>query len=129
MAEHNELGKIGENIACSFLMKHGFTIVERNYRTGRGELDIIAKKDSKLRIVEVKSVKVRSFSDKQALLVKPEDNITWEKWKNLVASSHIYLKNKAVSHETRWQIDLVCVYIDTEMRQGKAVLIENIHKE
>ena len=59
MAEHNEIGKIGENITNTFLMKQGFTIIERNYRVKVGEIDIIAKKDNVLRFIEVKSIKVR----------------------------------------------------------------------
>lgn len=129
MAEHNELGKIGENIAASFLMKQGFKVLERNYRTPFGEIDIITEKDKKLRFVEVKSVKVRSLSDVMRLPIQPQENITARKWNNLVTSVAIYLKHRTVSSETRWQIDLACVYIDTEKREGRAVLVENIHKE
>ena len=46
MAEHNEIGKIGENLATTFLMKQGFAILERNYRVKVGEIDIIAQKDN-----------------------------------------------------------------------------------
>lgn len=129
MAEHNEIGKIGENIAKSFLMKHGFTIIESNYRTKYGELDIVAKKDRKLRIVEVKSIKVRDMDAVQSLPVRPEDNLTGEKWRKIAISSEIYLRNTGVTHGTPWQIDLACVYVDTEKREGKVVLMENIHKE
>lgn len=41
----------------------------------------------------------------------------------------IYLQHKNILHETKYQIDLACVYIDTETRQGRVVLMENIHKE
>ena len=136
MAEHNEIGKIGENIAKTFLMKHGFSVIETNYRTHFGEIDIIAKKDNKIRFIEVKSVKVRDFSNIDSLHVKPEDNLTGEKWKKIVVSSEIYLRNRGVTHlpagkasETRWQIDLACVYINTETREGKVYLMENMHKE
>jgi putative endonuclease len=40
MAEHNEIGKIGENVTTTFLMKHGFSVLERNYRIKYGEIDI-----------------------------------------------------------------------------------------
>lgn len=129
MAEHNEIGKIGENITKTFLMKHGFFVIETNYRTHYGEIDITAKKDNILRFVEVKSVKVRNFLNLENLKVKPEDNLTRDKWNKLKVSCEIYLKYKNVPCETKWQIDLACVYVDTETRQGKVVLIENIHKE
>jgi putative endonuclease len=128
MAEHNEIGKIGENIAKTFLMKHGFSVVDINYRTKYGEIDIIAKKDNTLRFVEVKSVKVRDFESINNLAVKPEDNLTNDKWSKLVVSCETYLKHKNISHETKWQIDLACVYINTEIREGKVVLMENVSR-
>lgn len=129
MAEHNEIGKIGEQITKTFLMKHGFSVLETNYRTKFGEIDIIAEKDNVLRFVEVKSVKVRDVSHTDNLNVKPEDNLTRDKWFKLVTSVSIYLQHKNISSETKYQIDLACVYIDTETRQGRVVLIENVHNE
>lgn len=129
MAEHNEIGKIGENITKRFLMKHGFEVIETNYRTRYGEIDIIAKKDNILRFVEVKSVKVRDFQHLEKLPVKPEDNLTKEKWSKLLISLEIYLQHKNISKETSSQIDLACVYINTETREGKVVLMENVVKE
>ena len=66
MAEHNEIGKIGENITRTFLMKHGFTVSETNYRTKYGEIDIIARKDNKLRFIEVKSIKVKDVAERRS---------------------------------------------------------------
>lgn len=129
MAQHNEIGKIGENIAVTFLMKHGFSVIERNYRTNYGEIDIIAKKDNILRFTEVKSVKVRDFLHLENLSVKPEDNLTKAKWSKLVISIEIYLQHRNISHETKWYVDLACVYVNTETRQGFVKLLENIHKE
>ena len=126
MAEHNEIGKIGENITKRFLMKHGFDVVEINYRTKYGEIDIIAKKDNVLRFVEVKSVKVRDFEHLERLSVRPEDNLTKDKWSKLVVSIDLYLQNRGIPKETRYQIDLACVYINTETREGRVVLMENV---
>jgi putative endonuclease len=129
MAEHNEIGKIGENIAKTFLMKQGFSILEQNYRILQGEIDIIAKKDNILRFVEVKSVKVRDCSKIENLTIRPEDNLTFAKWSKILTTIQIYLNHKNVPRETRYQIDLVCVYIDTEKRQGRVEFIQNIYKE
>lgn len=129
MAEHTEIGKIGEKIAKTFLMKHGFSVLETNYRTKFGEIDIVAKKDSKLRFIEVKSVKVRDFSDISSLSVTPEDNMTKDKWLKCIISIETYLKHRSVTQETPWQVDLACVYINTEIRQGKVKLLENIQRE
>ena len=129
MAEHNNIGKIGESVTKTFLMKHGFTVVETNYHTRYGEIDIVAKKDNRLRFVEVKSIKVRDFKNRENLPVQPEDNLTEEKWRKIVISAETYLRHKGVTRETRWQIDLACVYINTETREGRVVLKENIHRE
>ncbi|MEL6305282.1 MAG: YraN family protein, partial [Bacteroidota bacterium] len=50
MAFHNDLGVKGEQIAADFLMKNGYTILEKNYRYRKAELDIIAQKESTLAI-------------------------------------------------------------------------------
>lgn len=129
MAQHNEIGKIGENITKTFLMKHGFSILDTNYHVKIGEIDIVAQKDGKLHFIEVKSVKVRNFESIQMTAVQPEDNLTTEKWKKIVVAIEIYLRNKNVPHVTPRQIDLACVYINPEAREGRVVLKENIYKE
>ena len=48
-------GQSGEEQACRYLNRHGFEILDRNARLGRGELDIVAKKDGLLLFVEVKT--------------------------------------------------------------------------
>jgi putative endonuclease len=129
MAEHNEIGKIGENICRKFLMKQGFTILETNYRTKYGELDIIAKKDNVLRFVEVKSVKVRDLSAISELKIQPEDNLTKSKWSKLLITTSLYLEHKNLTDKVNYQMDLACVYINTERREGRVALFENIHIE
>ncbi len=129
MAEHNEIGKIGENITKQFLMKHGFRVIDQNYRIKQGEIDIIAEKDDVLHFVEVKSVKVRDCSNVHTLVVSPEDNLTFAKWSKLLIAIESYLQFKSVPHETQYQVDLACVYIDTEKREGRVRLLQNIQKE
>lgn len=50
----NELGRQGEDEALSYLIKKGYILVERNYRTRYGEIDLIMQKDQFLIFVEVK---------------------------------------------------------------------------
>lgn len=129
MAQHNEIGKIGEKIAETFLMKHDFVILCKNFRTKFGELDIVAKKDEKIHFVEVKCVKVNNCNSISALHVKPMDNLTFGKWKRLKVASEIYIKNCGVPYETRYQHDLACVYVNLAQKTGKVVLMENVIKE
>jgi putative endonuclease len=129
MAEHNQIGKLGEQISKTFLIKHGFLFIENNYRTRQGEVDIVVKKDNKIHFIEVKSVKVRSFDNITNLVVRPEDNLTKNKWSKLTICIESYLQHRNVPRETRWQVDLACVYINTETRQGMVKLLENIQIE
>ena len=62
-AEKIPVGKQGEKIAQDYLSKKGYTIVEKNYRFGRGEIDIIVEKDNVLIFVEVKTKKFGDFGD------------------------------------------------------------------
>ncbi len=55
MAEHNELGKKGENLAVEFLQKEGYKILDRNWTFQKAEIDIIAQKDEILAVIEVKT--------------------------------------------------------------------------
>jgi len=61
--EKTSVGKEGEKIALDFLEKKGYEIVETNYRFGRGEIDIIVRKDQLLVFVEVKTKKFGDFGD------------------------------------------------------------------
>ncbi|WP_047549709.1 YraN family protein [Psychroserpens sp. Hel_I_66] len=71
MANHNELGQKGEEIAVDFLIKNGFDIVARNYVYQKAEVDIIAKKGDILAIIEVKTRTSADFGDPQQFL-KPK---------------------------------------------------------
>lgn len=55
MAEHNHTGKWGEQLACQWLESNGFTILHRNWRQGRDEIDIVAREGAFLVVVEVKT--------------------------------------------------------------------------
>jgi putative endonuclease len=55
MAEHNELGKLGEELAVDFLEKNGYEILETNWTFQKAEVDIIAQKDTILAVIEVKT--------------------------------------------------------------------------
>lgn len=56
-------GELGEIKACSYLEDNGFTIIERNFRTPIGEIDIVALKDKTLHFFEVKTRSQNSFGD------------------------------------------------------------------
>ena len=79
MAEHNLLGKAGEDAAVDYLERHDYVIRHRNWRKGHFELDIVAAKNGELIIVEVKT---RSDTD----FALPQDAVTPQKIRRTVRS-------------------------------------------
>ena len=71
MAEHNELGKLGEELAVDFLEKNGYEILENNWTFQKAEVDIIALKAEVLAVVEVKTRSSLDFGLPQEF-VKPK---------------------------------------------------------
>jgi len=97
MAQHNELGKKGEQIAVDFLLKNDYDIIERNYRFEKAEVDIIAKKDDVLAIVEVKTRSTADFGD-------PQDFVKPKQIKNLVKAVDEYVTVNELDVEVRFDI-------------------------
>jgi putative endonuclease len=129
MAIHNEIGRIGENIAAGFLLKKGFCVICQNYRKKWGEIDIIAEKDKKLHFVEVKTVSRKSYGGKFEQEInnyRPEDNMHPWKLQRLRRAIQTYLLEKYKANEPEWQFDLTCVFLDQERRVAKVKFMENI---
>ena len=103
-----EIGNVAEDKAVEFLENNGYKIINRNFYTKFGEIDIIAKKDNILHFIEVKSGK--NF---QSIY-----NITQTKMRKIIKSIEVYLqKNKL---QNPYQIDAIT--IDNE----KLEFIKNI---
>ena len=135
-SDTQKIGEIGENVACMFLVKHGFLIVERNYTKKWGEIDIIAEKGSKLYFIEVKSV---SSADAKALAdrrenvshgtnseYRPEDNMHPWKLKRLSRTIQTYLLSKNVPDEKEWQVDLACVFLDLKNKKARVKIFPDL---
>ena len=97
MSKHNELGKKGEQLAVDFLIGKGYTIVERNYRFDRAEVDIIARKGAILSIVEVKTRSTSDFGD-------PQDFVKPKQIKNLVKAVNEYVNENVLDVEVQFDI-------------------------
>lgn len=123
MAQHNEIGKLGENIATEFLKRKGLKIVDRNYNRPYGELDIVARENEIIRFVEVKSVSYETNSFVSRERIRPEENMHPQKIKRLKKIIQTYI----VSHETdEWAFDLVLVYINQEKHSAQVKWIKDI---
>lgn len=119
-----QVGKIGEDIAERFLVKHGHVIISRNYRVKGGEIDIISRKNNKLYFVEVKSVSREMFSRETRDEYRPEDNIHLSKLKRLNLAINLYLETNSMQDED-WQIAIVTVRIDQNSKSAKVEFFDD----
>ncbi len=97
MSESYELGKEGEIIAAQHLEKKGYVILERRWRFGNAEIDLIARRRDILYIVEVKT---RS-DDKVA---KPEESITFKKRNLLIEAANAYVIEADIEVEVQFDV-------------------------
>jgi putative endonuclease len=97
MAEHNDLGKRGEEIAAGYLEKKGYRIIEKNWRQWRNEIDVVAMDGKYLVIIEVKTRQSDFFGE-------PEMAVTRDKQKALIRAANAYVRNKNVQCEVRFDI-------------------------
>lgn len=74
MAQHNELGKKGEEMAVAHLLASGYEIIARNFIHQKAEVDIIARKENVLAVVEVKTRSTPDFGDPQDFVKKKQIN-------------------------------------------------------
>lgn len=133
-SERRQFGNIGETIACEFLVRHGFSILERNFLRKWGEIDIVAKKGVVLRFVEVKSVSCVTFEGGtretsarpgNVAGYRPEENVHPQKLKRLFRTIEGYLMEKHLDDHD-WQLDIVTVKINKTTRQARVELLENV---
>ncbi len=97
MAEHNLTGSEGEQLACRFLEDAGHAVLERNWKHGRHELDIVARTDRELVIVEVKT---RS-SDRHG---QPEEAVKQGKRGRMIRSANAYIEQTGTVLPVRFDI-------------------------
>ncbi len=112
MAEHNDLGNLGEERAQTYLRSKGFHIRHTNWQCGKLELDIVAQKDDWLVVVEVKTRSTETFEH-------PEEAITKRKIRNIINATHEYIFQFGWLGETRF--DVISV-----IPQGQSFKIEHI---
>jgi len=111
MKEFNlQTGKIGEEIAKEFLKNKGYEIIEQNYRTKYAEIDLLAKKNQELILVEVRTKIGENFGS-------PEESLTKKKLKKLWFNAQIVKATR---------IDAVCVVLKQDHSVERIEHYENI---
>jgi putative endonuclease len=114
MAEHNELGKLGEELAVDFLQQNGYEILETNWVFQKAEIDIIAQKENVLAVVEVKTRSSIEFG-------LPQDFVKPKKIQLLVKAVNEYVISNDLDVEIRFDI----IAISKEEKEFKIEHIED----
>jgi putative endonuclease len=112
MAAHNELGKLGEDLAVEYLRKNGYEILETNWTFQKAEIDIIAMKEGILAVVEVKTRSSLEFG-------LPQDFVKPKKIQLLVKAVNAYVNRKNLDIEVRF--DIIAVH-----KENNSFVIEHL---
>lgn len=99
MAEHNDLGKWGEEEAALYYEDRGYEILERDWKVGKRDIDLIALTEDKDTLVFVE-VKTRQNNDLQ----EPEEAVDVKKMRNLAIAANAYVKLHGLDMDVRFDI-------------------------
>lgn len=97
MAVHNHLGNLGEQLACEYLIKKDYQIIKKNYRYKRNEIDLIAKDQDKLVVIEVKTRSSNIFGN-------PQDFVSQKQIKHLRQAINHFILSRDIDLEIRFDI-------------------------
>ena len=93
----NSPGKLGERYAANYLIKHKYKLVESNFQSRFGEIDIIVKNKSYLVFVEVKQRDVNSIATPAEFVDKAKQN-------KIIATAKLYLANNPTDLQPRFDV-------------------------
>ena len=99
--QNRNTGRLGEQIAEGFLFKKGFELIERNFSTRFGEIDLICRDKDILVFVEVKTKRSLDFGT-------PEEMFTQNKRRRVMNMGYVYTKGK----EVKCRIDMIAILLD-----------------
>ena len=97
MAEHNDLGKWGEDVALAYLLDQVYRLLDRNWHQGHRDLDLIMQQDDTLVIVEVRTRRNNLFMD-------PEQTVDALKMLSLSKAANAYIRLHRISLNIRFDI-------------------------
>ena len=116
MAQHNETGKIGEDLAVKYFIAKGYSIIHRNWTIGKLEIDIIASFENRLHFIEVKTRHTLMYG-------YPEEGVTKKKVRNLMNAANMYLFIYPIWRQV--QIDILSILIN-QQNEEEYFLIEDV---
>lgn len=128
--EHKaSIGRQGEDIACTFLKRKGFSVISRNYQRKWGEIDIVAEKKGILHFIEVKTLTKNLttpiVSRENNGVYRPEENVHRYKLARLRRVIQTYLLEEG-SGEPEWQFDVLTVILDERKHEARINFLKDI---
>ena len=111
-----KLGNFGEKIAENYLRNKGYQILDRNYffripgSPKKGEIDVVAKKSDIISFIEVKTLRTPDSP------ISPEEKVDFGKQRKLVKTAESWLMKKKIPLNSKWQIDVIAIKIDSNTR-------------
>ena len=108
MENHIDIGKTGEQIATDHLISKGYAIVERNWRCGREEIDIVARTGNYIVIVEVKT-RTGKYE------IEPAEVVPRDKQRILVRIANAYMRLK--NHPGEVRFDIITISLNGKTHQ------------
>lgn len=132
-SQTQKIGELGEKLAEMFLVKHGFTIMERNFTCKAGEIDIICRKGDRVHFIEVKSGTNRNVTrlrgQAHETQYNPFQNISPMKIERCARTIEFWFSfhMKDVSRETKWQMDGIAVLLNPETRKVRIEYLPNVN--
>ena len=97
MADHNDFGKLAEELAENFLVEKNYKILAKNYRYLKAEIDIITQFENQIVIVEVKARATNAF-------ILPQEAINKKKIRLIVSAANEFLETNNIELETRFDV-------------------------
>lgn len=120
----HETGKIGEDLACEYILKKNFEIIERNFRCKIGEIDIIAKDKDELVFIEVKTRSQNKYGN-------PSDAVDKYKKKHIYHAAEYYMMINRIEN-VFCRLDVMEVFMydsGTKINYLKNCILEKPHRK
>ena len=96
----SEFGRMAEDLALRFLQKHDMTLLERNFRSRFGEIDLIMQENNTIIFVEVRSRKNKAF-------LHPAETIDSSKRNKIRRTSQVFMQRTSAGNRYDWRFDVI----------------------
>lgn len=121
--EKRDRGDRGERAAAGYLRRRFYRVLDRNYRAGSAEIDIVAKRGKTLVFVEVKTRRLEPGTETR--LTRPAAAVTREKQEHILRAARIWLSRRP-SPDLSVRFDVIEVYLDPNTTRDKVRAIEHV---